>query len=435
MADYQKDKLLTRGKTKEIYEVVGDDNVIIAENKTDITAFDDKKFTKQFKTKAVSATTTTCRIFELLKQANIPVAFIEQTSPTEFLAQKCNMIPLEVVARRFAIGSYLKRHPELTPKNNKQLHRFHRLITEFFLKTNEGEATGLDGKKLVQGLTTQDPFIINPYGSMWNLFHSKKTAWDPEANLNKRVLDSNIIRNHTIEEMDDIIRNVFLLLEGACSVLGLQLIDLKIEFGINKQSQLVVADVIDNDSWRLKDDNWKEISKEAFRQGKPLNEVEENYLYVASLVKQFRIPKQAFVFWKGSENDVIDPFTYNIVPDCLKIENVIISAHKSPQKAINGLNRIQAKYPDGGVIIAMAGKSNGLGPMIATRTTWPVIYVPIDINEHPENLFGNINMPSNVPMLTCLDLENAIQAALNILAQKNPVLYMQRQRQIEELDK
>ena len=44
-------------------------------------------------------------------------------------------------------------------------------------------------------------------------------------------------------------------------------------------------------------------------------------------------------------------------------------------------------------------------------------------------------MPGNVPLCTVLSHKNAVLAALNILAQKNPVAYMKRQATIESLDR
>lgn len=439
----QKGKLLTEGKTKKIWQVSGQDESVIIEHKKTITAFDDPKFTKEFDTKAVYSTTTTCRVFELLQKAGIPIAYQEQISPTEFLAKNCAMIPLEVVARRFAVGSYLKRHPELASKKNKNPHRFHRLVTEFFLKTTKGKLTSSDGRAvIVNGLDPkkgeEDPLIINSHQANWKLFHSKKPSWDPDADLNKSVSASSIIENSArqrIKEMEDIIRRVFLVLEGAWNTLGLRIIDIKIEFGITTTAdldRLVVADVIDNDSWRLRDAEWQELSKESFRQGEALDEVERKYGIVTSLVEQFRIPKQILVFWKGSDSD--KDSSPNLQIPHIDTMEVILSGHKSPRLSINLLNNLIGDYPDGGVIMAKVGRSQGLGPMLAARTNWPVVAIPATIDESPEDIWSSIRMPSNVPLLTAWPEENAMLAAQNILAQKNPLLYMWRQKQIEELD-
>src|SRR3990167_798096 len=125
MMEFQKDKLIAGGKTKKLFQVKDSEHLGIFESKPDITALDNPSLTKQFAAKAAYATSTTCRVFELLREVGIPVAFQQQLSPTEFLVNRCNMIPLEVVARRLAVGSYLKRHPELD--GIQPPHRFHRL--------------------------------------------------------------------------------------------------------------------------------------------------------------------------------------------------------------------------------------------------------------------------------------------------------------------
>ncbi len=439
---HKKGELSAEGKTKKIWKVVGDDGLVVVEQKDAITAHDDPEFTKQFAAKAGYSNSTTCRVFELLQRARIPVAYQQQISSTEFLAQQCTMIPLEVIARRFAVGSFLKRHPELTPEEGSPPHRFHRLVTEFFLKTTGGQLIGLDGKVLVKGLDPkkkeEDPFIPNPYDENWKLFHSKKPAWHSKVDLGKRIKASLVIHDDfqgKIREMENILKEVFLVLEGAWNTLGLRFIDLKIEFGISVSSgNLLVADVIDNDSWRLRDAEWEELSKEVFRQGGELGEVERKYGVVASLVEQFRVPEQALVIWRGSPNDEF-PKVDIPLGDCgVDIVEVTLSGHKSPRMCLDRIEKILGDFPDGGVIVAKVGRSNGLGPMLAARTSWPVIAIPATMENNPEDVWSSVRMPSSVPLATVWPDGNAVPMALNILASKNPVLYMWRQKQVEELD-
>lgn len=439
---HQKEKLLAEGKTKKIWGVVGYKEFVIVEHKDTITALDDPERTKRFATKAVCSTTTTCRVFELLQKAGIPIAYQKQISPTEFLAQQCIMIPLEVVARRFAVGSFLKRHPDFTPEEKQPPRLFHRLVTEFFLKTTKGQLLDPDGKVLLKGLDPkkkeEDPFILNPYDKNWQLFHSKKPAWDPQANLNRTIKASLVVHNKVqkrIKEMENILRKVFLVLEGAWNTLGLHFIDMKIEFGVSANANdLLVADVIDNDSWRLQNMKWEELSKEAFRQGEELEEVKRKYEVVTSLVEQFRIPKQALVLWKGSPKDEFPKPDMSLKDYGVDVVKVTLSGHKSPGMCLNKLNGILGDYPDGGVIVAKVSRSNGLGPILAARTSWPVIAIPAILENNPEDVWSSIRMPSSVPLATIWPEKNAILMALNILAIKNPLLYMRRQKQIEELD-
>lgn len=192
---YAKGNLICEGKTKKLWEVKGDPDLVIVENKEDITAFDDPKFTQRFETKAVYATTTTCRVFELLKACGIPVAYLEQLSPTEFLSPVCHMIPLEIVARRYAVGSYLSRNPQLRRQEGELPYRFHRMAVEFFLKTTKGELRDQNGQILVEGLDPEkgeeDPLIMDPECHDWRLFHSKKPIWEKEADLKKTIKSFN----------------------------------------------------------------------------------------------------------------------------------------------------------------------------------------------------------------------------------------------------
>ena len=429
MEEYQKGEIIVKGKTKEGYEVINYPNLIIFKSKDDITAFNDPKFTKQFKGKGEYSTNTTSRVFELLRESGIPVAYVKQLNEREFLAKKTKMILLEAVVRRLAIGSYTGRFPW---KREDPPLRFHRLITEYFLKTTDG---GLEiaGEKLISGLNPEidDPFIFNPSEDNWKLFHPKKIPYDNEADLKLEINSEKILMNKTLNKFDEILRKTFLVLEGAFGGFGYRFADLKIEFGITAEEELVVSDVIDADSWRLLSRDWQSFSKQAFRDGESLNEIEKKYEKIADLVSRFHIPRQALVIWRGSENDEFD------WPENLPGVNIVtveMSGHKKTNMSLNKLEEIMRDYPDGGVIIVKVGRSNGLGPVLSAHTNWPVISVPADWENKPGNIWSTIDMPSKMPMLASLYDKNAILAAYDILAQKNPALYMRRRYEIEKLD-
>lgn len=440
MSDFTKGELLNEGKTKKIFNITGNSDFVLIENKDDITKYDDPSLTKNFGTKAKYATTTTCRVFEILKKAGIPVAYVEQISANEFVANKCKMIPLEVVARRYAVGSFLKRHPELIAEKGKNPHRFHRLTTEFFLKTTSGSLKNEKGEIIAEGFDAkkgeEDPFILNPYKETWELYHPKKPTWEAEANLNKSVDVTQVLSSHhLINKMEEILRKVFLVLEGMWNSMGMKLIDMKIEFGITDSGELLVADVIDNDSWRLRDDKWEELSKEAFRQGEEISEVEKKYGIVAGMLERYRFPKQLLLLWRGSDKDTFPeiPQEWEEMKTC-EVQRITISAHKSPQQCLRMLEEIVSNYPDGGLIIAKVGRSNGLGPVLAARTSLPVVAIPATIDKNPEDIWSSIRMPSLVPLATVWPDSNAVLFAENVLAQKNPVIYMQRELEIEKFD-
>ena len=81
----------------------------------------------------------------------------------------------------------------------------------------------------------------------------------------------------------------FEILEKAWKKFDVDLIDMKIEIGINQNKELVIADVIDNDSWRIwpNGDPKQQLDKQAFRDGVNLSEVRDKYAVVTQYTKQF----------------------------------------------------------------------------------------------------------------------------------------------------
>ncbi len=455
--DWKQGKLLSEGKTKRIFEVQGHPELVWVQNKDEVTANDDEAFTKRFDSKAVCATQTTVKIFQLLNDCGLPTAFVEQVSDTEFIAQKCAMIPLEVIARRLAVGSFVKRRPELKAPAGQKPHRFHAVCREFFLKTTKGKLEkggmskdlGLPEIPAKEGTKPlDDPWIKNVYVDPWKLMMPKQPAWEQGADLGISVhphevvlpADSDITIQvdglessnlNVIKSMDNLNHKAFLVIEKAWALLGYVLVDWKIEFGWTDNGLLVISDVIDNDSWRLRDRDFQELSKQLHRDGLPLSEVEAKYGLVTDMVQQIGLPKQALVVWKGSDSDKTPELPF--VPG-IERQEIVLSGHKKTQACLAPLEELQRDYPDGGVIIAVVGMSNGLGPMLAAHTSWPVVSCPATAKDYPEDVWSSLRLPSQNPMATILSDKNAVSYALNILAQKNPAAYMIRQLEIESLD-
>jgi phosphoribosylaminoimidazole synthetase len=88
------------------------------------------------------------------------------------------------------------------------------------------------------------------------------------------------------EQMSAIAQRTFLILEKAWQLVGGRLVDLKIEFGFDQRGNLVLADVIDNDSWRVLCDG-KYIDKQVYRDGADLETVAKLYANVAALTSRF----------------------------------------------------------------------------------------------------------------------------------------------------
>lgn len=298
MEDYQKGDEIARGKTKTIYEVKDMPELVILENRNEITAFDDPAKTREFAKKSEYCTTTTCRIFELLDSANLPVSYIQQRDAVSFVAQACNMLPLEVVVRRYAYGSYLNRHPEFKDTKSKLPLRFPIVVVEFFLKTSGGKVRIME-KEIDLGLDPnkgeEDPLIANPFEEKWILFHPKHDSNTAEMlQVKRQIMAKDIVDNPCeMRELEKLAIRIFTVLEESFELVGCKLIDLKLEFGKEYLlNSIQLADVIDNDSWRLRDENWNELSKQVFRDKGLISEVADNYALVANLAQKLQLPER-----------------------------------------------------------------------------------------------------------------------------------------------
>ncbi len=287
VAEYLPGAVIAEGKTKRILEVIGHPEHVLIESKDDLTAGDGRRH-EIIAGKGKFSTTTTCNVFELLRGDFLPeddggpaideydLAFVERSGPTAFFARKCRMIPLEVVFRYQAYGSYLERHPEV--KKGDDLGG----IIELFLKTS--------GKKWGDtDLPADDPLAVLEDGQL--LIYHPHQPLDGQTPIMSIPLaevlepDSNV---NLIEEIEDMAATTFDILSQAWRRVGGTLVDFKIEFGLDEDDNLMLADVIDADSWRVLDKNGNHLDKQPFREGEEVTATAKRYETVAKLTSDQR---------------------------------------------------------------------------------------------------------------------------------------------------
>ena len=91
-----------------------------------------------------------------------------------------------------------------------------------------------------------------------------------------------------------------------------------------------------------------------------------------------------------------------------------ISAHKAPRQALAALEEYEGSDLNI-VFIAVAGKSNALGPVLAANSCRPVINCP-PLGEFKQDIYSSLRTPGGVPCSTILEPENAALHAVKILA-------------------
>lgn len=244
-------RLLAEGKTKQIYAHPTDATLAYMVNKDNITAGDGAR-RNELVGKSRWSTVTMANVYRLLNTQGIATHFVEQTDDVTVLIKRCTMLPVEQVMRRIATGSYLKR--VLTAVEGQ---RFDPLLVETFLKDD----------------ANHDPQI-----------------WD------KDIIERGFATQPEIDWMAEEGRRVFTVLERAWASVDVTLVDLKIEFGRTAQGQLLVADVIDNDSWRIwpGGDKNRMLDKQIYRNLKEvtaqdLQLVGDRYALVADLTGKLTV--------------------------------------------------------------------------------------------------------------------------------------------------
>jgi len=394
MEDLTPGKLLIEGKTKQVFDLPKVAGACLIVSKDKITAGDGER-AHDLAGKAEISTATTCKVFELLNTVGLKTHFIKRSSETSFVAKKCDMVPIEWVTRRVATGSFLKR--------------------------NEGVKEG---------------FRFNP--PKQETFFKDDANHDPQWSTEQLISNELKVGGMTIgkDEVDFMNRTtiaVFEVLEKAWASIDCALIDMKIEFGVSTDGELMVADVIDSDSWRLWPSGDKRLmkDKQVYRElqvvtKEALDQVKANFRWIAERLDLLLPPPKALVVvLMGSPSD--EEHCKKIVKTCRDLgvpcQMRVTSAHKGPQETLT----ILAQYEGTGIptiFIAVAGRSNGLGPVTSGNTAFPVINCPpMKPETAARDVWSSLDVPSGLGCVTVMYPEAAGLAAAQMLGLTNHVIW------------
>lgn len=232
---------LYEGKAKILY-TTQDPDVLRSHFKDDATAFNAQKRGTIVGKGEINCTIGTA-LFKLLESKGIPTHFIEQTSPTDMRVRRVQILPLEVVIRNIAAGSLCKQTG--IPQGTVLKHP----LVEFFYKKDE----------LNDPLLTRDRLLLLELATPEQL-----------ERLRTMALQINEILCQFFRE---------------CHI---TLVDFKLEFGIDADGNLILADEISPDTCRLwdadeTDPKARVLDKDRFRQD--LGSVENAYQQVLQRVQ------------------------------------------------------------------------------------------------------------------------------------------------------
>jgi len=224
----EKKEQLYEGKAKKVF-ATDDPDVVIVDYKDDATAFNGvKKGT--ITGKGVINNKMSNYMFKILEKEGVPTHFIEELSDRETAVKKVQIVPLEVIIRNVAAGSFSKR---------LGIEEGRVLLCPTLEFSYKDDALG-------------DP-MINSYFAL-------------------------AIGAAEQEEIDDITRYAFKVndvLKKFFADAGIDLIDFKIEFG-RYHGKIILADEISPDTCRLWDSKThKKLDKDRFR--RDLGNVEDAY--------------------------------------------------------------------------------------------------------------------------------------------------------------
>ncbi|MDD2829354.1 MAG: phosphoribosylaminoimidazolesuccinocarboxamide synthase [Sulfuricurvum sp.] len=218
----EKRELIYEGKAKRLFNT-DDANLVIAEFKDDLTAFNGAKKDSEAGKGALNNKIST-ELFKMLAQNGVESHFVEMLDDTNMLCKKVDIIMIEVIVRNIATGS---------------------------LSKNLGIKDG-----------TILPFTLVEFD------YKNDALGDPKLN-DQHCLILELVKNEAeLDQLRAMARQVNDILRPFFAEKGLNLVDFKLEFGRDENGKIILADEISPDNCRFWDlETGEKMDKDRFRQG------------------------------------------------------------------------------------------------------------------------------------------------------------------------
>ncbi len=218
----EKRDLIYEGKAKRLFST-DDPNLVIAEFKDDLTAFNGAKKDNEAGKGALNNKIST-ELFKMLAQRGVESHFVEMLDDNNMLCKKVDIILIEVIVRNIATGS---------------------------LSKNLGIKDG-----------TILPFTLVEFD------YKNDALGDPKLN-DQHCLILELVKNEAeLDQLRAMAREVNSILRPYFHEKGLNLVDFKLEFGRDENGKIILADEISPDNCRFWDlETGEKMDKDRFRQG------------------------------------------------------------------------------------------------------------------------------------------------------------------------
>ncbi len=218
----EKTELLYEGKAKKIWKT-NDPDLLISEFKDSLTAFNGEKKSQE-EGKGALNNAISAALFEYLEEKGVPTHFVKMLDNNHMLHKKADVIFIEVIVRNIATGS---------------------------LSRNLGIE---DGKVL--------PFTLVEFD------YKNDALGDPKLNDQHALILELVKSQDELDYIRYMARKINKFLSEFYSELGLKLVDFKLEFGRDKNDNIILIDELSPDNFRLWDAKTNEkMDKDRFRQG------------------------------------------------------------------------------------------------------------------------------------------------------------------------